>query len=37
MPDVTIGNGAIIDSGAVFSHNVEPYSVVVGVPTKEKI
>lgn len=34
MPNVQIGNGAIIGSGAVVTHNVEPYSVVVGVPAK---
>ena len=34
MPGVHIGNGAIIGSGAVVTHDVEPYSVVVGVPAK---
>ncbi len=34
MPNVQIGNGAIIGSGAVVTHDVEPYSVVVGVPAK---
>ncbi len=32
MPGVHIGNGAIIGSGAVVTKNVEPYTVVVGVP-----
>jgi len=34
MPNVTIGNGAIVGSGAVVTHDVAPYSVVVGVPAK---
>lgn len=32
---VTIGDGAIIGAGSVVLHDVEPYSVVVGVPAKE--
>ncbi len=35
MPGVTIGNGAVIGAGAVVTKNVEPYSVVVGVPAKK--
>jgi acetyltransferase-like isoleucine patch superfamily enzyme len=31
---VSIGNGAIIGAGAVVTKNVEPYSIVVGVPAK---
>ena len=34
MPGVTIGDGAIVGSGAVVTHDVEPYTVVVGVPAK---
>ena len=34
MPGVTIGDGAIVGSGAVVTHNVEPYTVVVGVPAR---
>lgn len=35
MPGVNIGNGAVIGTGAVVTHDVEPYSVVVGVPAKK--
>lgn len=31
---VTIGNGAVIGAGAVITKDVEPYSIVVGVPAK---
>lgn len=31
----SIGNGAVIGAGTVITHNVEPYSVVVGNPGKE--
>lgn len=32
---VTIGNGAVIGTGSVVTKDVEPYSVVVGVPAKK--
>lgn len=35
LPGVTIGNGAIIAAGAIVTKDVEPYSVVGGVPAKE--
>lgn len=34
MPGVTIGEGAIVGAGGVVTHDVAPYSVVVGVPAK---
>lgn len=35
LPGVTIGKGAVVASGAVVSKNVEPMSVVGGVPARE--
>jgi acetyltransferase-like isoleucine patch superfamily enzyme len=32
LPGVTIGKGAVVGSGAVVTKNVEPYTVVGGVP-----
>lgn len=34
MAGITIGDGAIIGAGAVVTKNVEPYSIVGGVPAK---
>ncbi len=34
FPDVTLGKGAIVGSGAVVRHDVEAYSVVAGNPGK---
>lgn len=31
---VTIGEGAIVASGAVVTHDVEPHTLVAGVPAK---
>ncbi len=34
LPGVHIGRGAVVASGAVVSHDVEPYSLVGGVPAQ---
>lgn len=34
MPGVTVGKGAVVAAGAVVTHNVEPYTIVAGVPAK---
>lgn len=34
MDGITIGNGAIVGAGAVVTRDVEPYSIVAGVPGK---
>ena len=35
LDGIRIGHGAIIGAGAVVTHNVQPYSIVGGVPAKE--
>jgi phosphonate metabolism protein (transferase hexapeptide repeat family) len=34
LPGVTIGNGAVVGAGAVVRQEVEPYTIVGGVPAK---
>jgi acetyltransferase-like isoleucine patch superfamily enzyme len=35
LHNVKVGNGAIIGAGAVVTKNIEPYSVVAGIPAKK--
>jgi len=35
MPNVVIGEGAVVGAGAVVTKDVEPYTVVAGVPAKK--
>ena len=35
MPGVTIKKGAVVGAGAVVTKDVEPYTIVAGVPAKE--
>lgn len=34
LPGITIGRGAVVGAGAVVTHDVEPYAVVVGNPAR---
>ena len=33
-PDVTIGHGAVIAGGAIVTKDVEPYTIVAGIPER---
>ena len=35
LPNVIIGNGAVVGAGAVVTKNVEPHTIVAGVPAKK--
>lgn len=35
LPGMTIGKGSIVGAGAVVTHDVEPYSIVAGVPARK--
>lgn len=34
-PDITIGTGAVVASGAIVTHDVPDYAIVAGVPAKQ--
>ncbi|MDO5675516.1 MAG: DapH/DapD/GlmU-related protein [bacterium] len=34
MPGVRVGNGAAVGAGAIVTHDVPPYAIVVGAPAK---
>ena len=34
LPGVTIGEGAIVASGSIVTKNVEPWTIVAGIPAK---
>lgn len=34
LPGVTIGKGAVVAAGAVVTKNIDPYTVVAGIPAK---
>lgn len=35
LPGVCIGEGSVVAAGAVVTHNVEPYTIVAGVPARK--
>lgn len=34
LPGITVGRGSQVGAGSVVTHDVEPYSVVVGAPAR---
>lgn len=35
FPNVIVGEGAVVGAGAVVKRNVDPYTIVVGIPAKK--
>ena len=35
LPDIKIGEGAVVGAGAVVTKGIEPYTIVAGVPAKK--
>lgn len=35
LPGVTVGEGAVVGAGAVVAHDVDPYSIVAGIPARK--
>jgi acetyltransferase-like isoleucine patch superfamily enzyme len=35
LPNVSIGEGAVVAAGAVVTKDVEPFSIVAGVPARK--
>ncbi|AKB71761.1 Chloramphenicol acetyltransferase [Methanosarcina mazei C16] len=35
LPNITIGEGAVVGAGAVVTKDVDPYTIVAGVPAKK--
>ncbi len=35
LPNVTVGEGAVVGAGAVVTKDVDPYTIVAGVPAKK--
>jgi galactoside O-acetyltransferase len=35
LPDITIGDGAVVGAGSVVTHDIDPYTVVAGIPARK--
>lgn len=35
LPGITVGKGSVIATGAIVTRNVEPYSIMAGIPAKK--